>query len=94
MRMCTQVYIGLSEDADSGHMEWRLDFSTCGLVVLNMQILVQAPPSPSDEVDGQERLAGEVDFVVRGDEVFLTPQLGGELVRELATPTCSLATPI
>ena len=61
-------------------MEWRLDFSTCGLVVLNTKILLNSTtPSYGSGGSGQGRgqPSDVVDFVVRGDEVVLTPQLKG-----------------
>ena len=70
-----QVYVGLIDDSESGHLEWRVDFSSCGLVVLNMKVLARSFGTSFSDVDGQERELELVDFIVRGEEVYLTPQL-------------------
>lgn len=34
----TQAYLGLSEESTSGEVQWKLDFSHCGLAVRTMTL--------------------------------------------------------
>lgn len=80
-----QAYVSCADVAESGHIEWRIDFSSCGLVIMNTQIKVMSSISSDDA-----QPAG-ISYLVRGDNTLLSPQLGGKFIVSASSSFNSLS---
>lgn len=57
--------------AERSEVEWRMDFSSCGLVVNRLEVRARCGWGESEDYQG-------VSFTIYGDRgAYITPELGG-----------------